>query len=178
MELPFGPPQSIDERIKLMWDLQVLAFQADITRVSALLYCRDESGVQYPESGVMTANHSASHHGEDKQRREDWAKINRYHMQTFAYFLDKLRNTPDGDNGSLLDNTLALWTSNMGNGNQHSHVNVGQLVAGGAMGRHKPKKLNLMEEGAPTSNFLLSILHMYDIEASSIGDSTGATSFS
>jgi len=99
-------------------------------------------------------------------------------MQTFAYFLDKLRNTPDGDNGSLLDNTLALWTSNMGNGNQHSHVNVGQLVAGGAMGRHKPKKLNLMEEGAPTSNFLLSILHMYDIEASSIGDSTGATSFS
>src|SRR5690606_29566675 len=144
----------------LMWDLQHLAFQADITRVSALLYCRDESGTSYPESGVVTANHSASHHGEDAKRREDFAKINRYHMKTFAYFLQRLKETPDGE-GTLFDNTLALWTSNMGNGNQHSHVNVGQLIVGGAAGRHKPKQMNLMDEGKPTSNFLLSILHMY-----------------
>lgn len=177
MELPFGPPQSIDEHIKLMWDLQVLAFQADITRVSSLLFCRDESNTSYPESGVMTANHSSSHHGEDPQRREDWAKINRYHMQTFAYFLQKLKDTPDGDGGSLFDNTLALWTSNMGNANQHSHVNVGQLIVGGAAGRHHPKRLNILDNG-PTSNFLLSVLHMYDIENDSIGDSTRATSLS
>ena len=177
MDMPFGPPQSISEHIKLMWDLQILAFQADITRVSALLYCRDESGTQYPESGVMTANHSASHHGEDTTRREDWAKINRYHMRTFAYFLQRMKETPDAD-GNLLDNTLALWTSNMGNGNQHSHVNVGQLIVGGAAGRHKPKQMNLMDEGQPTSNFLLSILHMYDIDANSMGDSTGVTSLS
>ncbi len=176
MEMPFGPPQSIDDHIKLMWDLQLLAFQADITRVSALLFCRDESGVSYPESGVMTANHSASHHGEDIQRREDWAKINRYHMRTFAYFLRKMRETPDGES-NLLDNSLVLWTSNMGNANQHSHVNVGQLIVGGAAGRHKPKHLNIMEEG-PTSNFLLSLLHMYDIEAPYIGDSTKPVSFS
>ncbi|MFZ9584292.1 MAG: DUF1552 domain-containing protein [Pseudohongiellaceae bacterium] len=174
MDMPFAPPQSIDAHIKLMWDLQVLAFQADITRVSALLFCRDESGTSYPESGVTTANHSASHHGEDKKRREDWAKINRYHMTTFAYFLDKLRSTPDGER-NLLDNSLVLWTSNMGNANQHSHVNVGQLIVGGAMGRHKPARLNLMETG-PTSNFLLSVLHLYGIEQASIGDSTQAVS--
>jgi len=177
MEMPFGPPQSIDEHIRLMWDLQVLAFQADITRVSALLFCRDESGTSYPESGVMTANHSSSHHGEDPKRREDWAKINRYHMQTFAYFLEQLRQSPDGDGGSLLDNTLALWTSNMGNANQHSHVNVGQLIVGGAAGRHQPKHLNVLDTG-PTSNFLLSVAHMYGIDHDSMGDSTRATSLS
>lgn len=176
MDIPLGPPQSIDEHIKLMWDLQVLAFQADITRVTALMFCRDESGVSYPESGVATANHSASHHGEDATRREDWAKINNYHMKTFAYFLDKLRNSPDGD-GNLFDNSLALWTSNMGNANQHSHVNVGQLIVGGGAGRHNPKQLNVMDTG-PTSNFLLSILHMYGIDSDSIGDSTRATSLS
>ena len=174
VDMPFSPPSSIDAHIKLMWDLQVLAFQADITRVSALLFCRDESGTSYPESGVTTANHSSSHHGEDKKRREDWAKINRYHMQTFAYFLDKLKNTQDGES-NLFDNSLVLWTSNMGNANQHSHVNVGQLIVGGAHGRHNPTKLNIMDTG-PTSNFLLSVLHMYDIEKESIGDSTRAVS--
>jgi hypothetical protein len=176
VEMPFGPPQSIHEHIKLMWDMQVLAFQADITRVSALLYCRDESGTTYPESGVTTANHSSSHHGEDPKRREDWAKINRYHMQTFAYFLEQLKNSPDGES-NLLDNSLVLWTSNMGNANQHSHVNVGQLIVGGAAGRHKPTQLNVIDTG-PTSNFLLSILHMYGIENEAIGDSTRPTSLS
>ena len=176
MDMPFAPPHSIDAHIKLMWDLQVLAFQADITRVSALLFCRDESGTSYPESGVTTANHSSSHHGEDPKRREDWAKINRYHMQTFAYFLDKLKQSPDGE-GNLFDNSLVLWTSNMGNANQHSHVNVGQLLVGGAAGRHNPKQLNLIETG-PTANFLLSVLHMYGIDNESIGDSTRAVSLS
>jgi hypothetical protein len=174
MDLPYGPPQSIDEHIKLMWDLQVLAFQADITRVSALLFARDESGTSYPESGVTTANHASSHHGENTKRREDYAKINRYHMRSFAYFLNKLRDTPDGDS-NLLENSLVMWTSNMGNANQHSHVNVGQLIVGGAAGAHRPKQLNLMEKG-PTSNFLLSTLHLYGIDQESIGDSTGAVS--
>lgn len=169
MEMPFGAPPSIDEHIKLVWDIQHLAFQADITRVSALMFCRDESAVSYPESGTNTANHGASHHGEDDKRREDWAKINRYWMKTFAAFAKKMQQTPDGD-GNLLDHSLLFWTSNMGNGNQHSHVNVGSLMLGGASGRHKPK-LNVNAEG-PTSNLLLSLLHMYDIEADSIGDST------
>ncbi len=177
MEVPLGPPQSIDERIKLMWDLQHVAFQADITRVSALLFARDESSTSYPESGVLTSNHPASHHGEDPKRREDWAKINRYHMRTLAYFLKKLKETPDGD-GNLFDHSLILWTSNMGNANQHSHVNVGQMWVGGASGRHKPAKMNIQTPQGPTSNFLLSTLHMFGMQDESIGDSTGTVQFS
>jgi len=175
LELSVAPPQSIDEHIRLMWDLQFLAFQGDITRVSAMLLVRDESGTSYPESGVTTAHHGSSHHGEDPAKREDFAKINRYHTKLLAYFLKKMKETPDGD-GSMLDNSLVLWTSNMGNANQHSHVNVGSLMVGGASGRHKTGTVrNIMDEG-PTSNLLLSLLHMYDIDAASIGDSTRATS--
>jgi len=175
LELSVAPPQSIDEHIKLMWDLQLLAFQGDITRVSALLLVRDESGTSYPESGVTTAHHGASHHGEDPAKREDYAKINRYHTRLLAYFLKKMKETPDGD-GSLLDHSLLFWTSNMGNANQHSHVNVGSLMVGGAGGRHKTGTVrNILTQG-PTSNLLLSLLHMYGIERESIGDSVGPVS--
>ena len=112
---------------------------------------------------------------EDPQRREDYAKINRYHAKLMANFLKKMKETPEGD-GTMLDNSLVLWTSNMGNANQHSHVNVGSLLVGGASGRHNPGKLrNIMDEG-PTSNVLLSLLHMYGIDTPSIGDSTGPVS--
>ena len=168
--VPFGVPESFDEHIKLMWDLQLLAFQADITRVSTLMYSRDLSLRTYPEAGVATANHPASHHGEDPARLEEWAKINRYHIKTLAYFLEKARATPDGD-GTLLDHMLLLWTSNMGNSNQHSHVNVGQLLAGGAGGAHKPKLIRSAK--GSTSNLLLTALHMMNVEADRIGDSTG-----
>src|SRR4029078_13727606 len=110
-------------------------FQGNITRVSAMLLVRDESGKSYPESGVNTAHHGASHHGEDPQRREDYAKINRYHAKLMANFLKKMKETPDGD-GSMLDNSLVLWTSNMGNPNQHSNVNVGSRWVRRATGTH------------------------------------------
>jgi hypothetical protein len=169
-EIPFGVPESFDEHIKLHYDLQALAFQGDITRVSSLMYGRDVSLRSYPESGIKTPNHPSSHHGEDPKRREDWAKINLYHAKCLAYFLRKLQSIPDGD-GTLLDHSLIVWGSNMGNANQHSHVNVGYLLAGGASGRHKAK-LNLKETG-PTSNVLLSTLRMMGVERDSIGDSTG-----
>ena len=172
-DIPFGVPESFDEHIKLHFDLQALAFQGDITRVSSLMYARDVSLRSYPESGVKTANHPSSHHGEDPKRREEWAKINQYHMKCFAYFLKKLQATPDGD-GTLLDHTLVAWGSNMGNANQHSHVNVGYLLVGGASGRHKAQ-LNVRATG-PTSNILLSTLHMMGIEKDSVGDSTGPVS--
>ena len=171
-EIPFGEPESFDEHVKLHFDLQALAFQGDITRVSSLMYARDVSLRAYPESGVKTPNHPSSHHGEDPKRREDWAKINQYHMKCFAYFLKKLEATPDGD-GNLLDHSLIVWGSNMGNANQHSHVNVGYLMAGGASGNHKPKQLNIHESG-PTSNILLSTLRLMGIPKDSIGDSTRA----
>jgi hypothetical protein len=163
-------PESFDEHIKLMYDLQALAFQGDVTRVSALMYGRDVSLRSYPESGVTTANHPSSHHGEDPKRKQDWAKINRYHARTLAYFLDKLKKTPDGD-GTLLDHTLILWGSNMGNANQHSHVDVGHLVAGGA-GGHKGGR-HVRVEGDSTANLLLTVAKMFGLERDSVGDSTG-----
>ena len=175
IDLSGGPGRAIDEHIRLMWDLQFLAFQGNITRVSALLLVRDESGTSYPESGVNTAHHGSSHHGEDPQRREDYAKINRYHGKLLANFLKKMKETPDGD-GNMLDNSLVFWTSNMGNANQHSHVNVGALMVGGAGGRHKTGTVRNVVAQGPTSNLLLSLLHMYDIEADSMGDSTGSVS--
>ncbi len=168
--IPFGVPESFDEHIKLHYDLQALAFQGDITRVSSLMYGRDVSLRSYPESGVQTPNHPSSHHGEDPKRREDWARINQYHAKNLAYFLKRLQNTPDGD-GNLLDHSLIVWGSNMGNANQHSHVNVGYLLVGGASGAHKPKKLNIHEAG-PTTNLLLSTVQIMGLDKQSIGDST------
>jgi hypothetical protein len=174
LDVPFGVPESFDEHIKLMFDLQTLAFQGDITRVSTLMYARDVSLRAYPESGVTTVNHSASHHGEDPKRKEDWAKINRYHQQVFGYFLNKLKSTPDGD-GNLLEHSLVLWTSNMGNANQHSHVDAGHLVAGGANGSHKGGR-HVRQEGDSTANLLLTALHMFGVDKDSVGDSTGTVS--
>jgi hypothetical protein len=170
IDVPFGVPESFDEHVKIHFDLQALAFQGDITRVSSMMIARDVSLRAYPESGVRTANHPCSHHGEDPKRREDWARINLYHMKCFAHFLKKLADTPDGD-GSLLDHTLIVWGSNMGNANQHSHVNVGYLLAGGASGKHKPKKLNVHEVG-PTANVLVTAVQMMGVEQDSLGDST------
>ena len=119
---------------------------------------------------LFRSHHGASHHGEDLVKREDYAKINRYHSKLLAYFLKKMKETPDGD-GSLLDNTLLMRTSNMGNANQHSHVNVGYLLAGGASGKHKPKKLNVHEVG-PTANVLVTAVQMMGVEQDSLGDST------
>jgi hypothetical protein len=173
MDIPFGIPQSFDEHIKLHYDLQLLAFQGDITRVTSLMYARDISLRSYPESGVKTVNHAASHHGEDPKRMEEWAKINQYHIKCLAYFLKKLEDTPDG-NGNLLDHALILWGSNMGNANSHSHTNVGYMLAGGASGRHKAK-LNVTAQGS-TGNILVTSLRMMGLEQDRIGDSTGVVS--
>jgi hypothetical protein len=172
LEVPFGVPESFDDHIKLMYDLLAVAWRADITRVATLMYARDVSLRSYPESGVTTANHSCSHHGEDPKRRQDYGKMNRYQLATFAYFLDKLKNTPDGD-GTLLDHSLTLWTSNMGNGNQHNHNNVGHLLVGGASGQLQGNRHIKSGDNAPTSNILLSSLRLFGIERDSIGDSTG-----
>jgi hypothetical protein len=170
VKVPSGMPESFDEHIRLMWDLQVLAFKADVTRVSTLMYAHDVSMRSYPESGVVTANHAASHHGGVPKRAEDWAKINRYHVQCLPYFLDRLKATPDGD-GNLLDHSLILWASNMGDSNLHSHKNVGHMLIGGASGRHKGG-VHIKAEGS-TANLLLTTLNLAGIEKESIGDSTG-----
>jgi hypothetical protein len=114
--MPYGVPESFDEHIRLQFDLLALAFRADITRVSTLLYARDLTGRSYPESGTNISFHGGSHHAEDPQRIAEYARLNRYHVQMLAYFLDKLARTPDGD-ATLLDQVLVLYGSNMGNSN-------------------------------------------------------------
>jgi hypothetical protein len=134
------------------------------------MYAHDVSMRSYPESGVATANHAASHHGEAPKRVEDWAKINRYHVQCLVHFLDKLKTTPDGD-GNLLDHTLILWATNMGNSNLHSHKDVPHMLIGGALGRHTGGK-HVKAPGS-TANMLLTTLHLFGIEKERLGDSTG-----
>jgi hypothetical protein len=170
--MPYGVPESFDEHIKLQFDLLTLAFQADITRVSTLLYARDLTGRSYPGSGTNISFHGGSHHAEDPRRIEEYATLNRYHVQVLAYFIDKLRNTPDGD-GTLLDHSLVLYGSNMGNSNQHLHYDVPHVLVGKASGRLKGgRHLALPSKTVPTGNLLVSILDMFGVREDVIGDST------
>jgi hypothetical protein len=172
-EMPYGVPESFDEHIKLQYDLLTLAFQGDITRVATLLYARDLTGRTYPESGTNISFHGGSHHAEDPKRIEEYARLNRYHVQMLAYFLDKLRNTPDGD-GTLLDHSLILYGSNMGNSNQHLHYDVPHVLAGGASGRLRGgRHLAYPSKTVPTGNLLVSILDIFGVRQDALGDSTG-----
>jgi hypothetical protein len=170
---PAGVPDSFDEHIKLQFDLNALAFQGDITRVSTLLGARDLTMRSYPESGTAGAFHGLSHHFEDPDKIREYSKINRYHVSCLAYFVDKLKKTADGD-GTLLDHSLILYGTNMGNSNQHVHYDVPHILAGGAGGRLRGgRHLAYPAKTITTGNLLLSVLDMFDIRQESIGDSTG-----
>ncbi|MBZ5632240.1 MAG: DUF1552 domain-containing protein [Acidobacteriia bacterium] len=174
MSVPIGVPQTFDEHIKLQFDLMALAFQADITRVGTLLFARDLTGRTYPESEAPTAGfHGVSHHGEDPRNIATLSKINQYHVKMLAHLIAKLAKTQDGD-GTLLDHSLVLYGSNMGNSNQHVHYDVPHVLVGGLNGKLKGgRHLAYPTRTVPTGNLLLSILDMYDIRQDSIGDSTG-----
>jgi hypothetical protein len=172
--VPPGIPQSFDEHIKLMFDLLALGFEADITRVGTLLFARDLTGRVYPESEAPTLGfHGGSHHGEDPQRIDELSKINQYHVKMLAYFVDKLAKTEDGD-GTLLDHSLLLYGSNMGNPNQHLHYDVPHAILGGNHGLVKGgRHLAYPTKTISTGNLLLSLLDQFDIHRESFGDSTG-----
>jgi hypothetical protein len=171
--VPTGVPQSFDEHIKLQFDLQLLAFRGDITRVTTLLYARDLTSRSYPESGARGAFHGLSHHAENPPTIAEYAKLNQYHVACLVYFLDKLKKTPDGD-GNLLDHSLVLYGSNMSNSNQHLHYDVPHVLAGGASGQLKGNQhLAFPSKTVTTGNLLLSILNMFGVRQDSIGDSTG-----
>lgn len=174
MSVPIGVPQTFDEHIKLQFDLMALAFQADITRVGTLLFARDLTGRTYPESEAPTAGfHGASHHGEDPRNIATLSKINQYHVKMLAHLIAKLSKTNDGD-GSLLDHSLVLYGSNMGNSNQHVHYDVPHVLVGGLNGKLKGgRHLAYPTKQVPTGNLLLTLLDMYDIHQDSIGDSIG-----
>jgi len=174
MSVPVGVPQTFDEHIKLQFDLLALAFQADISRVGTLLFARDLTGRTYPASEAPTASfHGTSHHGEDPRRIAELSKINQYHIKCLAHLIDKMSKIQDGD-GTVLDHSMVLYGTNMGNSNQHQHYDVPHVLVGGLNGELKGGQIGRAPSKTyPTGNLLLSILEMYGIHQDSIGDSTG-----
>jgi Protein of unknown function (DUF1552) len=174
LTVPVGVPQSFDEHIKLQFDLLALAFQADLTRVGTLLFARDLTGRTYPECEAPTVGfHGGSHHGEDPRRIDQFSKINQYHVKMLAHLIEKLAKTSDGE-GTLLDHSLVLYGSNMGNPNQHLHYDVPHVVVGGANGKLKGgRHLAYPTRTVPTGSLLLSVLNKFDIQQETVGDSMG-----
>ncbi len=175
-EVPFGIPEDKDVHFKLMYDLMVMAFQADTTRSATLMLGRYLSASSFPQSGYEGGWHGTSHHGDIPDNKANYAKVNRYHVQNLAYFCEKLRNVPDGD-GTLLDHVLIYKSSNMGNSHRHAHEKVPVVLVGGVDGTFKGNRHLVFPDSAErTSNLLLSILGLYGIERKSVGDSTGPLS--
>jgi hypothetical protein len=170
---PAGVPDSFEEHVNLMFDLQALAFASDITRVTSFKLSRDVSGRVFKEAGVSTGFHNASHHNEREDRIREFEKINRYHVGQLPYFLERLKNTPDGDN-DLLHNTLIIYGSPMGNPNVHNHKRCPLFLAGHAGGWLKGGLHLKAADGTPMANVFLPLLHQLGLDdLSSLGDSSG-----
>ncbi len=170
---PIGVPDSWEEHVKLMMDLQVVAFASDITRNFAFKLSRDVSNRVFGPTSSQVAFHTASHHQERDDRIKDFQKINVYHVSLVPYLLEKLKKTPDGD-GNLLDNTLVIYGSAMGNSNMHNHKRCPLFFAGHAGGRLKGNLHVKAADGTPMANAMLSALHAMGIDLPVFGDSTGA----
>jgi hypothetical protein len=171
-EAPVGIPDDFEEHLKLMWDLQALAYQAEITRVSTLLYSHETSGTVYPKSGIRDGFHNASHHSNNRKNMDQFAVLNRYHISTLTYFFDKLKKTPDGD-GSLLDHSLVLYGSTLSDGNEHNHDPLPVILIGGASGQIKGGRHIQYPAHTPMSNLLLTLLDKFGVHQDKFGDSTG-----
>jgi len=171
-QAPVGVPDSFEEHVKLMFDLQVLAFMANVTRVSTFKMGRDVSSRVFPDSGVKTPFHALSHHGENPEKVAEFAKLNRYHVGMVPYFLNKMKSTPDGD-GNLLDHSLVLYGSPMGDSNVHEHKRVPLFLAGHANGKLQGNLHLRCPQGTPMANVLLTLMHRLGVNDEKIGDSTG-----
>jgi hypothetical protein len=172
-EQPVGVPETFKEYTELMFDLQVLAFQADITRVSSLMMARENVNRAYPEIGLPEAHHSISHHGNNPEKMKNYAKLNSYHVETLAYYLQKLDSIKDGD-GSLLDHTAVLFGSGMSDGNTHNNYNVPVIVVGGRSQGIKAHRHIKYPKGTPLANLMLGLTDRYGVKIDRFGDSTAA----
>jgi len=171
-DAPAGMPDSYDEHVKLMFDLQALAFQGDATRVFTFMMNHEGSEMAYPAIGVLDGDHTVSHHANLPVNIERRLKINRYHTELYAYFLNKLKNTPDGD-GTLLDHTLTLFGSGMGNGNIHDHTNLPLVVAGAKSFGVKGGRHTTHRNGTPFANLLVAMGEKAGLNLERIDNSNG-----
>lgn len=173
---PSGVPDDFESHARLMFDLLALAWAADLTRVGTLMVAKEVSNTVYPASGVNEPFHNLSHHSEVPSNIERYARLNAYHTTVaLAYFLTKLRGTPDGD-GTLLDHSLVLYGSGMSNSNQHDHDPLPTIVAGGASGALEGGRHIRAGRGTPMANLLVALLQKLGVTTESFGDSTGAVS--
>ena len=172
LDRPQGVPASYGDHARLMFDLQVLAFRGDITRVTTFQLARETSNRVYPESGVSDPHHPLTHHGNDPEKIAKMAKINAFHVSLFAEFLEKMRRTPDGD-GTLLDNALLLYGSGMGNPNVHDHQNLPIIVAGGGASGLKGGRHIEFKKPEALANLHLTLLDKAGVKVESFGDSNG-----
>jgi hypothetical protein len=173
MERPGGAPEEFAEHSKLMTDLLVIAWQTDMTRVVSYMLAREGSNRPYRPIGVTDGHHSVTHHMNDPEKIEKVAKINTYHVQAFAYLLDRLRKTPDGD-GTLLDHSMILYGSSISDGNAHTHHDLPLLLAGGASGQLKGGRHIRYSKETPMTNLLLNMMDKAGVPLpDKLGDSTG-----
>jgi hypothetical protein len=169
---PVGIPYNFEEHINIMYDMLVLAYQANITRVFTYMVAREESNKTYPQVGVHDGHHATSHHQNLPEKIEKLVKIQNYHVGLFARFLGKLKSTPDGD-GNLLDHSIILFGSNMSNSNLHNHFPLPNLVAGGACGKLRGGRHVRYDDHTPIANLLLTLLDKGGMPQDGLGDSTG-----
>lgn len=172
LDRPVGVPAAYAEHARLMFDLQLLAMQGDVTRVTTFQLARETSNRTYPEIGVSDPHHPLSHHGNDPEKIARMAKINAFHVSLFAEYLAKLKATPEG-NGTLLDNSLILYGSGIGNPNIHDHTNLPILVAGGAAGGMKGNRHIKYAKPTPLANLHLTLLDKVGVRLDSFADSNG-----
>jgi hypothetical protein len=171
-DAPVGIPPAFEDHLKLMFDLQVLAYKSEITRISTLMLARENSNAVYPGAGVREGFHNASHHSNERKNMDQFAVINQYHVKMLAYFLERLRATPDGD-GTLLDHSMILYGSSLSDGNQHNFDPLPIVLAGGASGRLPGGRHVRHAPHTPMSNLLLTMLDKLGARVDAIGDSTG-----
>jgi hypothetical protein len=170
---PVGVPDSFEEHVKLMFDLQAVAFAGDVTRVSSFKLSRDVSGRVFPESGVRTGFHNASHHGSRGPRLAEFQQLNKYHVSLVPYFLEKLKKSADGD-GTLLDNSIIVYGGAMGDGNLHNHKRCPLFIAGHGGGAYKGNVHIKTPDGTPMANAWLTVARRLGVDIETFGDSTGA----
>ena len=168
---PVGVPPTFREYVELMFDLQVLAFQADITRVSAFMMCRENINRSYPEIGLPEAHHSMSHHGNNPEKMKNFAKLNNYHVDTVTYFLKKLDSIRDGD-GNLLDHTIVLYGGGMSDANVHNNYSVPVFLVGGKDLQLKGNRHVKYPKGTPLANLMLGVMDRFGVNEEKFGDST------
>jgi hypothetical protein len=171
-ERPVGVPEAFDDHVHLLYDLQVLAYQCDLTRVITFMYGREQSAKTYPQLGISDPHHQITHHQNDPEKLEKCTKIQYHHVNLFTEYLEKLRSTPDGD-GSLLDHVVILFGSGLSNSDRHTHGPLPTVVAGGGAGTITGGRHIVFPEGTPLTNLHVTLLDKVGVSIEKLGDSTG-----